>query len=89
MRDAEARKTNARIEYGCYRRTEADKLFGSLPANEQAAIEAPSTCYERARRALRWSLGRTLFKLKQSQITADRHSDRIISFEQWSASHAQ
>ena len=39
-RRAEERQTQLRLDYDQYRRDEAQRLFDSLPATEQASIEA-------------------------------------------------
>ena len=87
-REAEERDTNNRVEYGSFRRTQADQLFTTLPAEEQAAIEALARAISVPNGRTDGPLAQTLFKLKRAQITADRYPDRITSFENWTTAHA-
>ena len=87
-READERATNARVEYSCFRRVEADKLFGALPAGEQAAIEALARSKSLPAGRYSGPLAEMLFKLKRTQITIERHPDRMTSFECWSAARA-
>ena len=86
---AEERETRARVEYSCFRRAEADKLFNTLPAEEQAVIEALARVKTAPEGRGSNFMAETLFKLKRTQTTAERHSDRIISFADWRAGHAR
>ena len=88
-REAQDRETNARIEYGCFQRAEAGKLFDTLPPDEKATIVALARAASAPEGRYDGPLARTLLKLKQAQITAERHADRITSFDQWSANHPQ
>ena len=84
-RAAEERETNARIEYSNLRRAEADRLFSTLPADEQAAIEALARDAAAPKGRPDGFLTQTLFGIKRAQITAERHPHLITPFERWSA----
>ena len=87
-RDAEDQATAARVAYADFRRGEAEALFGTLPAEEQAAIEALARARSTTPGRFDGPLAQTLFKLKRAQMTAERHPDRITSFDDWTAAHA-
>ena len=87
-RDAEKRTTNARVEYVCSRRAEADRLFETLPAEEQATIDAIARSKSFTNERCDGPLTQMLVKLKRTEITAERHPDKITSFERWSSRHA-
>jgi hypothetical protein len=87
-READERDANARVEYSCYRRVEADKVFGTLPAEEQATIAALARAKSMPAGHNPSPLAEILFKLKRTQITAERHPERITSFARWSATRS-
>jgi hypothetical protein len=82
-REAEDKATERRMDYDRFRRAEADRLFASLPAKEQAAIEAAART--KAPRYARGtgSLAQTMFEIERARITAERHPKKIPSLEQW------
>jgi hypothetical protein len=56
----------------------------SLPAPEQAVIEGLAHAHNGAGFAGRdGSLAMTMFEIARARITAERHSAKILSFEQW------
>jgi hypothetical protein len=85
---AEERETAVRIEYDRFRRAEIDRLFSRLSAEEQAAIEALARATTLPGGRSDGPLAQILFGKKRAQITAERHSHNITSFEHWSAAHA-
>ena len=82
-REAEDKATERRMDYDRFRRAAADRLFSSLPANDQAAIEAAART--KAPRYARGtgSLAQTMFEIERARVTAERHPKKIPSFEQW------
>ena len=84
-REAEDKATQRRMDYDRFRRAEADRLFSSLPAKEQAAIEAAA--HAKAPRFGRGSgsLAQTMFEIERARITAQRHPDKIPSLSSGSA----
>ena len=82
-RQAEDKATQRRMDYDRFRRAAADRLFASLPAKEQAAIEAAARA--KAPRFARGtgSLAQTMFEIERARITAERHPRNIPSLEQW------
>ena len=87
-REAEDKATERRMDYDRFRRAEADRLFASLPAKEQAAIEAAART--KAPRYARGtgSLAQTMFEIERARITAERHPRKIPSLEQWQHDNA-
>ena len=79
---AEQRRENERLSYDAYRRKEVTAVFETLPAAEQQEIEALA---RQAAAAFGGSLAEAMFATKRSQITKQRHGDRIKSFEEWKA----
>jgi len=87
-RQAEEKATQRRMDYDRFRRAAADRLFSSLPAKEQAAIE--SAARAKAPR-FGWgsgSLAQTMFEIERARITAQRHSGNIPSLEEWQRRNA-
>jgi len=81
--DAARRRGEAeRIAYDRYRRQEAIRLFQTLPADDQRAIEAQA---EGAAARFDGSLRDTMRGVNLAKITAQRHEGRIKSFEEWTA----
>ena len=69
-----------------FRRSQAKALFQTLPAEERASIEASAKGRSKnAFSAKTGSLGSLMLELDIAKITAERHSDRIPSLEQWQA----
>jgi hypothetical protein len=87
-REAEDKATERRMDYDRFRRAEADRLFASLPAKEQAAIEAAART--KAPRYARGtgSLAQTMFEIERARITAERHPRKIPSLELWQHDNA-
>jgi hypothetical protein len=85
---AEQLETAARIEYDRFRRAELDRLFGTLPADERAAIDALARGKALPSGRSDGHLAQILFGNRRAQITAERHPHTVTSFEQWSASRA-
>jgi hypothetical protein len=83
-RSCYGRRAKARVEYGCFRRAEADKLFQTLPAEEQAAIEALARAKSSLEVRANGPLSQILLNLKRTQLTAERHPDKIATFDRWS-----
>ena len=80
------RQEAARLAYDRFRRSRADELFDDLPEAEKSIIMALA----RARNgtgyaATNSSFAKTLFESAKARITADRHRDKIPTFEQWTA----
>jgi hypothetical protein len=71
------------MDYDRFRRAAADRLFSSLPAKEQAAIEAAA--HAKAPRYGRGSgsLALTMFEIGRARITVERYPRKIFSFQQW------
>jgi len=79
--DAVRRSEEAkRLAYDHYRRQEATRLFQTLPAAEQQAIE---TLAEQAAPHFDGSLGDIMRGVNRTKITAQRHGSRIKSFKEW------
>ncbi|TQF37919.1 hypothetical protein UNPF46_17545 [Bradyrhizobium sp. UNPF46] len=79
---AEKQAQAGRIEYSTYRRRAADKLFASLPLDEQQAILALAQTEvgeEKGNNPIRSHLA----DMARARITAERHPDQIQTFEQW------
>lgn len=88
-RDTEEREAKARVEFSCFQRAEADKLFNTLPAEEQSSIEALARATAAPTGSRDNFMAKTLVKLKRAKITAERYPNRISSFEQWHATRFQ
>jgi hypothetical protein len=82
-REAEDKATERRMDYDRFRRATADRLFASLPAKEQAAIEAAARTKAPRYARGRGSLAQTMFEIERARITAERHPRKIPSLEQW------
>jgi hypothetical protein len=77
------------IAYVGFRRSRAKTIFQSLPAEEVAAIEDLAKGGKKtAFSANIGSLDSFILDLAIANITADRYSDRIPSFEEWQARQA-
>jgi hypothetical protein len=87
-RQAEERQTRLRMDYDQYRRTAAENLFQTLPADEQAAIEALARSKSNSAGPGAGYMVKTLVRLEKARLTIERHAGKISDFEHWSASHA-
>jgi hypothetical protein len=81
---ARREKEDERLAYDRYRRLEIAAIFASLPTDERTTIEELAA---RAAATFRGSLRDTMLSTKRSQITAQRHGDRIKSFDDWRLTH--
>ena len=71
------------MDYDRFRRVQADQLFASLSGREQAAIEAAARAKTPNSPRGRGSLADIMFAVDRARITAERHPNKIPSFEQW------
>ena len=72
-----------RMAYDRYRRAQADELFETLPAEEREIIERLARTSNRPFVAGDGSLASTMYVLARARITAERHPNKIKSFEAW------
>jgi hypothetical protein len=79
---AEQHREEDRLSYDAYRRKEVAAIFKNLPAAERHEIELLA---RQAAAGFGGSLAEAMFATKRSQITAQRHGDRIKNFEEWKA----
>jgi len=82
-RQAEARQTQLRMDYDQYRRTAAEGLLETLPAVEQAAIEALARSNLRSDGRGPDYMAKTLFRLEKLRLTLERHPRQILDFKHW------
>jgi hypothetical protein len=87
-RRAEEHQTQLRVEYDQYRRHEARRLMDSLPATEQASIEALARAKLSAGGPTPAYMAETLIRVEKVRLIIERHPNRIATFEQWSASRS-
>jgi hypothetical protein len=85
---AEARQIREREEvdrmaYERYRRAQVEDLFESLPAEERKIIENLARTGNRPFVAGDGSLASTMYLLACTRFTAERHPNKIKSFESW------
>ena len=84
QREATEKATQQRVEYSNYRRLQADRIFASLAAKEQAAINnAARAKLPHSRGA--GSLADIMLGIERARITAEKYPDHILSFERWQA----
>jgi hypothetical protein len=76
----EQRLEEDRLSYDAYRRKKVAAIFQILPAAERQEIELLA---RQAAAGFRGSLAEAMFATKCSQITAQRHGNRIKDFEEW------
>ena len=88
VRQSEDRRTQLRLDYDQYRRSEAQRLFDDLPSAEQASIEALAHTKLEAGGPVSDFMAPTLLRVEKLRLTIERHPGRIADFEQWSASQA-
>jgi hypothetical protein len=82
IREIKEREEAQGIAYDRYRRQSGEALFRTLLASEQAVIEDLA----RKRGSYGTSQGplaTTLYEIAKARITAERHVDRIMTFEDW------
>jgi hypothetical protein len=77
-----------RLDYDQYRRTEAQRLFDTLPAGEQAAIEALVRAKLSTKTPAAGYMAETLSRVERLRLTIERHPATVADFEQWSVSRA-
>lgn len=86
-RQSEDRQTQLRMDYDQYRRTEAQRLFDSLPPPEQASIEALARAKLAAGGPITGFMAPTLLRVEKLRLTIEQHPGSVADFDQWSASH--
>jgi hypothetical protein len=86
-RQADKRQTQLRMDYDQYRRTAAENLFQTLPADEQALIEALAHSKSYSDAGVAGYMTKTFVRLERLRLTTERHPGKIADFEHWSASH--
>jgi hypothetical protein len=83
---AKERENVTKHAYDRFRRSSADQLFETLPKGERGIIEGLARASSSSGfAATNGSFANTMFDLARARITADRHPDKIQSFEQWTA----
>jgi hypothetical protein len=87
-RQFEQRQTQLRLDYDQYRRTEAQRLYDGLPPTEQTDIEALARAKLGAGGPVSDFMAPTLLRVEKLRLTTERHPDRVVDFDQWSASRA-
>ncbi len=75
-----------RMAYDRYRRAQADEMFATLPAEEKETIDTLARAGNRPFGAGDGSLASTMHLLTRARITAERHPNKIKSFETWQKS---
>jgi len=88
VRQSEERQTQLRLDYDHYRRSEAQRLFDSLPPGEQASIEALARAKLDAGGPISDFMTATLLRVEKLRLTIERQPGQIADFDQWSASHS-
>lgn len=83
-RKAQERAARERTEYNLFRRAKADEIFATLSAKKQASIEAEAAAGSRVNRDA-GPLGKIMFGIERTRITAERYPRRVPSFESWKA----
>ncbi len=87
-RQSQERQTQLRLDYDQYRRTEAQRLFDRLPAEEQAEIEALAGAKLSAGGPVSSYMAQTLIRVEKLRLMMERHPGQVVDFDQWSASLA-
>jgi hypothetical protein len=85
-RQSEQRQTQLRMDYDQYRRTEAERLFNKLSADERDNIEASARAKLGAGAPISTYMAETLLRVEKIRLTIERHPGIIPGFDQWSAS---
>jgi hypothetical protein len=62
---------------------EAGRIFSTLPAKEQAAIEVAARAKKPRFGRGDGALARTYFEIERARITAERHPKKIMTFQHW------
>ena len=75
-----------RTAYDRFRRDQARDLYASLPEDERAIIDAEA---RRTSTGFEGSLAERMLDIRKSSITAQRHSDKIKTFDEWQSSLAR
>jgi hypothetical protein len=86
VRQAEQRQTQLRLDYDQYRRSQAQRLFDSLPPGEQASIESLARAKLSAGGPTADYMAQTVIRMEKLRLTIERHPGSIADFDQWSAS---
>ncbi len=74
-----------RFAYDRFRRSSADLLFETLPKGERGIIEGLARASSSSSfAATNGSFAKTMFDIAKARITAERHADKVPTFEQWS-----
>jgi hypothetical protein len=82
IREMKDKEEAVGIAYDRYRRRSAEALFSALPASEQTVIE--DLARERGSfGSSQGPLATTLYEIAKARITAERHADRIVPFDDW------
>jgi Replication initiator protein A len=87
-RQSDQRQTRLRLDYDEYRRFEAQRLFDSLPPDEQTEIETLANSKLSTGRPVSDFMAPTLIRVEKLRLTIERHPGRVADFDQWFASHA-
>jgi hypothetical protein len=82
-READDKATQRRMDYDRFRRAAADRLFSSLPRDEQATIEAAARTKAPRYRRGTGTLAQTMFEIERTRVTVQRHPRKIPSFDEW------
>lgn len=88
VRRSEERQTQLRLDYDQYRRSEAQRLFESLPPVEQASIEALARAKLGSGGPIPDFMAPTLLRVEKFRLTIERHPGSVADFDQWSVSQA-
>jgi hypothetical protein len=72
--------------YDRFRRDRARELYTRLPEAEQAAIDAEA---RRTSTGFDGPLAERMLDIRKGMITAQRHSDKLTTFEDWQSARAQ
>jgi hypothetical protein len=87
-RQSQERQAQLRLDYDQHRRTEAQRLFDRLPAEEQAEIETLAREKLNAGGPVSSYMAQTLIRVEKLRLTMERHPGQVIDFDQWTASLA-
>jgi hypothetical protein len=83
-RKAQDQREAEQSAYDRDRRAEAIRLLATLPAGQQADIEAEAHSYAAT---FTGSLRDSMLDFRKAHLTAARHPDRLKTFEQWKTGH--
>ncbi len=76
------REAHRRAEYDRFRRSACDRLFTTLPAEEQENINQLARAGTPAFRQT-GSVAGVIASIERARIVADRYPDRILTYEKW------